>query len=195
MGFDGQGCLIHLDLHEKRHGPHGLIAGTTGSGKSEFIVTYILSLSVSYAPDEVSFVLIDYKGGGLAGVFQNKHVTLPHLAGVITNLDGSEIRRSLASIRSELRRRQEAFARAREVTGDAAMDIYAYLSLYRQGRIDEPMPHLFIIADEFAELRQQEPDFMAGLVSAARIGRSLGRSDPQGWWTSRSGRMHASRWR
>lgn len=174
VGVDGQGSLVYLDLHEKRHGPHGLIAGTTGSGKSEFIVTYILSLCVSYAPDEVSFVLIDYKGGGLAGAFQNKHVALPHLAGVITNLDGSEIRRSLASIRSELRRRQETFAQASEMTGDAAMDIYAYLSLYRQGRIDEPMPHLFIIADEFAELRQQEPDFMAELVSAARIGRSLG---------------------
>lgn len=174
IGIDAKGCVIRLDLHEKRHGPHGLIAGTTGSGKSEFIITYILSLCVSYAPDEVAFVLIDYKGGGLAGAFCNDELFLPHLAGVITNLDGAGIRRSLASIRSELRRRQKAFAMAKRATGELTMDIYLYLKLYRQGRIAEPMPHLFIVADEFAELRQQEPDFMAELVSAARIGRSLG---------------------
>lgn len=174
IGVDAKGGVLCLDLHERRHGPHGLVAGTTGSGKSELLITYILSLCVSYSPDEVAFVLIDYKGGGLAGAFRNQGLCLPHLAGVITNLDGPGIRRSLASIRSELRRRQATFAMARERTGELTMDIYSYLALYRLGRIEEPMPHLFIVADEFAELRQQEPDFMAELVSAARIGRSLG---------------------
>lgn len=164
----------YLDLHESVHGPHGLVAGTTGSGKSEFIITYILSLCANYAPDEVAFVLIDYKGGGLAGAFDNERYHLPHLAGTITNLDGSAIRRSLSSIQSELRRRQSLFNQARDITGEATIDIYKYLSFYRQGVLAEPLPHLFIVADEFAELKQQEPEFMDELISAARIGRSLG---------------------
>ncbi len=163
-----------LNLHEDYHGPHGLIAGTTGSGKSEFIITYVLSMAVNYSPEEVAFVLIDYKGGGLARAFENSRVTLPHLAGTITNLDGAAITRSLTSIQSELKRRQALFNAAREVTGGDNVDIYRYLDLYRQGQVKEPCPHLILIADEFAELKQQEPDFMDELISAARIGRSLG---------------------
>ena len=174
VGRDAQGEFSILNLHENVHGPHGLIAGTTGSGKSEFIITYILSLCVNYAPDEVAFVLIDYKGGGLAGAFDNERFVLPHLAGTITNLDGAAITRSLVSIKSELKRRQDMFNKARDITGEATVDIYKYLSYYRQGVLTEPLPHLFIVADEFAELKQQEPEFMEELISAARIGRSLG---------------------
>lgn len=174
IGRDASGEFATLNLHEKAHGPHGLIAGTTGSGKSEFIITYILSMCVNYAPDQVAFVLIDYKGGGLAGAFDNDRIRLPHLAGTITNLDGAAISRSLVSIKSELKRRQDAFNRARDITGEATMDIYKYLRYYRQGALKEPLPHLFIVADEFAELKQQEPEFMDELISAARIGRSLG---------------------
>ncbi len=174
VGVDERGETACLNLHEEEHGPHGLIAGTTGSGKSEFIITLVLSLAVNFAPDEVAFVLIDYKGGGLAGAFENGHHRLPHLAGSITNLGGNGIHRSLVSLRSELKRRQDRLNRARERTGEATMDIHKYLSLYRQGQVLEPMPHLFVVADEFAELKQQEPDFMEELVSAARIGRSLG---------------------
>ncbi|MBE6468387.1 MAG: FHA domain-containing protein [Coriobacteriaceae bacterium] len=174
VGVDAQGEPAVLNLHEKVHGPHGLIAGTTGSGKSEFIITYVLSLAVCYPPDQVAFVLIDYKGGGLAGAFDNERFRLPHLAGTITNLDGAAISRSLVSIKSELKRRQDAFNRAREVTGEATMDIYKYISYYLRGVLEDPIPHLFIVADEFAELKQQEPEFMDELMSAARIGRSLG---------------------
>ena len=174
VGLDAAGEHSILNLHENVHGPHGLIAGTTGSGKSEFIITYVLSMAVNYAPDEAAFVLIDYKGGGLAGAFDNERYRLPHLAGTITNLDGAAIARSLVSIKSELKRRQDAFNRAREITGEATMDIYKYLRAYRAGTLTEPLPHLFIVADEFAELKQQEPEFMDELISAARIGRSLG---------------------
>ena len=174
LGFDELGGHAMLNLHEKIHGPHGLIAGTTGSGKSEFIITYILSMCVNYAPDEAAFVLIDYKGGGLAGAFENERYHLPHLAGTITNLDGGAIQRSLVSIQSELKRRQDMFNKARDITGESTVDIYKYISYYRQGVLKEPLPHLFVIADEFAELKQQEPEFMDELVSAARIGRSLG---------------------
>ena len=84
IGIDPNGSPIYLDAHEKYHGPHGIIAGTTGSGKSEFIITYILSLAINYHPDDVTFILIDYKGGGLAGAFKKKNIQLPHLVGTIT---------------------------------------------------------------------------------------------------------------
>jgi len=165
-----------LDLHEKQHGPHGLIAGMTGSGKSEFIITYILSMAVNYSPEEVSFVLIDYKGGGLTGAFENKElgVKLPHIVGTITNLDKTEINRALSSIESELRRRQQKFNEVREKHKESTIDIYKYQKMYRDGLVDEPMPHLIIVSDEFAELKSQQPDFMDNLISTARIGRSLG---------------------
>jgi S-DNA-T family DNA segregation ATPase FtsK/SpoIIIE len=174
LGIDPQGELSMLDIHEDFHGPHGLVAGMTGSGKSETIITYILSLAVNFRPDEVSFVLIDYKGGGLAGAFDNDKARLPHLAGTITNLDGAAIARSLISINSELKRRQALFNTARDNAGLGTMDIYKYQELYRQGQVAEPCPHMLIISDEFAELKAQQPEFMDQLISAARIGRSLG---------------------
>ncbi len=176
IGVDASGNILTLDLHEKKHGPHGLIAGMTGSGKSEFIITYILSLAINYSPKEVQFVLIDYKGGGLAGAFENRKtgVKLPHLVGTITNLDKAEMSRTLVSIKSELQRRQKKFNEAKEYLNTGNIDIYKYQSLVREGTLKESMSHLFIICDEFAELKAQQPDFMDELVSAARIGRSLG---------------------
>jgi len=176
VGIDEQGELFKLDLHEKAHGPHGLVAGMTGSGKSEWIITYILSMAINYSPEEVQFVLIDYKGGGLALTFDNREtgVKLPHVVGTLTNLDVVEMKRSLASINSELKRRQNMFKEAREKLNESSMDIYKYQELYRAGKLDEPMSHLFIISDEFAELKSQQPEFMDELISTARIGRSLG---------------------
>lgn len=176
IGVDTMGELFYLDLHEKFQGPHGLVAGMTGSGKSEFIITYILSMAANYHPDEVAFILIDYKGGGLTGAFEDeeKGIKLPHLAGTITNLDGAAVKRSLISIQSELRRRQAIFNNARRVSNEGTMDIYKYQKLYRDKVVTEPVPHLFIISDEFAELKSQQPEFMEQLISTARIGRSLG---------------------
>ena len=176
VGVDKHHELFKLDLHEKFYGPHGLIAGMTGSGKSEFIITYILSMALNYHPYEVQFVLIDYKGGGLTGAFENKEtgIKLPHLAGTITNLDTIEMNRSLASIQSELRKRQRTFNVARDSLNESTIDIYKYQTLYRKGLVKEPVSHLFIISDEFAELKDQRPEFMDQLISTARIGRSLG---------------------
>ena len=176
IGLRSDGELFMLDLHEKFHGPHGLIAGMTGSGKSEFIITFILSMCLNFNPEEVSFVLIDYKGGGLTGAFENKlkGIKLPHLAGTITNLDKAEIKRSLSSIQSELKRRQELFNKAKAELNESTLDIYKYQQLYRNGLIKEPVSHLFIISDEFAELKSQQSEFMNELISTARIGRSLG---------------------
>ena len=164
IGQKAGGKPIYLDIHEKYHGPHGLVAGTTGSGKSETLQTYILSLAINYHPHEAAFILIDYKGGGMARSFEG----LPHLAGMITNLGGNATTRALLSINAEIRRRQRVFNEYK------IKHIDQYIELYRNGEADEPMPHLIIIADEFAELKKEQPEFVRALVSAARVGRSLG---------------------
>lgn len=164
IGYRGADTPLYLDIHEKYHGPHGLVAGTTGSGKSEMLQTYILSLALNYHPYEVSFILIDYKGGGMAGSFES----LPHIAGIITNLGGNQTNRALASINSEIKRRQAIFNEYK------LKHIDGYIELYRAGKAAQPMPHLLIIADEFAELKKEQPEFVRELVSASRVGRSLG---------------------
>lgn len=164
LGLRAKDDIVYLNLHEKAHGPHGLVAGTTGSGKSEIIQSYILSLAVYFHPYEVAFLLIDYKGGGMANLFKD----LPHLLGTITNLDGAQSLRALASIKAELKRRQRLF-------GEHDVNhINEYQKLFKMGEATEPMPHLYLISDEFAELKSEQPDFMKELVSTARIGRSLG---------------------
>ncbi|MBP2622162.1 type VII secretion protein EssC [Streptococcus panodentis] len=164
IGLRGKEDLVYLNLHEKAHGPHGLIAGTTGSGKSETIQSYILSLAVNFHPHDVAFLLIDYKGGGMANLFKN----LPHLLGTITNLDGAQSMRALASINAEIHRRERLF-REFEVN-----HINQYQKKYKNGEATEPLPHFFLISDEFAELKVNQPDFIKELVSIARVGRSLG---------------------
>ncbi|SDQ02826.1 DNA segregation ATPase FtsK/SpoIIIE, S-DNA-T family [Streptococcus equinus] len=172
LGLRGRDDIVELNLHERAHGPHGLVAGTTGSGKSEILQSYMLSLAVNFGPEDVGFLPIDFKGGGMANLFKG----LPHLMGVITNLDGAASARALASIKAELQKRQRLF----EAFG--VNHINGYTKLYKQGKTatdggkypTKPLPHLFLISDEFAELKANEPEFMSELVSAARIGRSLG---------------------
>lgn len=160
----GNGKEILLDLHEKAHGPHGLVAGTTGSGKSELLQSYILAMAMRYHPHEVAFVIIDFKGGGMANQFKE----LPHLVGSITNMEGRAVNRSLASIKAELMKRQRLFAEAN------VNNIDKYIEKYKHGEVSIPLPHLIIVVDEFAELKADQPEFMKELISAARIGRSLG---------------------
>ena len=158
--------IVSLNISDKGngHGPHGLVAGTTGSGKSEILQTYILSIATLFHPYDVGFVIIDFKGGGMA----NQFADLPHLIGTITNIDGREINRSLLSIKAELVKRQEMFSAA------GVNHINDYIKLFKAGKVTKPMPHLIMIVDEFAELKAEYPDFMKELISAARIGRTLG---------------------
>lgn len=153
-----------LDVHEKYHGPHGLIAGTTGSGKSETLQTYILSLAINFSPDDIGFFIIDYKGGGMANLFEK----LPHVIGQISNLSGNQVRRAMVSIKSENIRRQRIFNEY------GVNNINNYTRLYKNNEATLPIPHMFIIIDEFAELKREEPDFMRELISVAQVGRSLG---------------------
>lgn len=164
IGVKEKNERIYLDLHEDAHGPHGLVAGTTGSGKSETLQTYILSTAITYHPYEVGFVIIDFKGGGMANQFED----LPHLIGAITDMDGKEIDRSLLSIKAELDKRKRLFSEAN------VSKIDQYIELFKSGVAKTPLPHLIIVVDEFAELKADQPEFMQELISAARIGRSLG---------------------
>ncbi|MFP4697787.1 MAG: type VII secretion protein EssC [Eubacteriales bacterium] len=166
IGAKPGGALFNLDMHETGCGPHGLVAGTTGSGKSELLQSIIISLAINYHPHDIAFVLIDYKGGGMADVFEG----MPHLVGTITNLGGNQTTRALLSIKSELLRRQRVFSEY----GVNNIDKYQKLYYKKKDSKMPAIPHLIMIADEFAELKQDQPEFMKELVSTARVGRSLG---------------------
>lgn len=163
IGVRANGESFLFDIHEKKHGPHGLVAGMTGSGKSEMVQTWILSMAMNFAPEDVSFVLIDFKGTGLILPFRN----LPHLAGTISDLDTS-IGRNLIALENELTRRKALLDQ------HGVNNIAAYKKLYSEGKANEPLSYLFIVIDEFAEFKVQYPEFMTVVNRVFAIGRTLG---------------------
>ena len=163
IGMMAGGRIFSLDAYETGHGPHGLVAGTTGAGKSELVQSWLLSMAVNYHPHDVAFVLVDYKGGGMSGQFGN----LPHVIGEITNI-GSGIERAFQSLEGENERREILFNRY------GVSDIKQYHKLYRRGEATEILPQLVIVVDEFAIMKKEKPDSIARLIKIATVGRSLG---------------------
>ncbi|SEN07629.1 FtsK/SpoIIIE domain-containing protein [Actinacidiphila rubida] len=148
----------------RKDGPHGLIAGTTGSGKSELLQTIVASLAVANTPEAMTFVLVDYKGGS---AFKDC-VQLPHTVGMVTDLDAHLVERALESLGAELKRREHILAEA------GAKDIEDYTDFLKRTPELKPMPRLLIVIDEFASMVRELPDFVTGLVNIAQRGRSLG---------------------
>lgn len=156
----GQGTEGPTVIDLRRHGPHALVGGTTGAGKSEFLQSWIMSLAAHVSPDRLTFLLVDYKGGAAFA----ECVDLPHTVGLVTDLSPHLVRRALTSLRAELRYREELLAE------HGAKDL---ATMERRSDPAAP-PTLVIVVDEFAALATEVPEFVDGVVDVAQRGRSLG---------------------
>ena len=157
IGLTADG-VVEIDL--VRDGPHALIAGTTGSGKSELLRTLVVSMAARSSPDELTFVLVDYKGGSTFDACAD----LPHTVGLVTDLDDRLAERALTSLDAEIRRRERLL---RDVAADN-------LDAYRVAKPGSPLPRLVVVIDEFAAMAAELPGFVSALVGVAQRGRSLG---------------------
>ncbi len=171
IGVGPAGSLVLLDLKESAFGgmgPHGLVVGATGSGKSEMLRTLVASLVVNHPPEQLALLLVDFKGGATFADTDR----LPHSAGLITNLadDDGLVLRFREAMYGELTRRQQLLKDAGNLP-----NLHAYEQARASGRTDlEPLPHLLVIIDEFSELLTAHPDFAELFVAIGRIGRSIG---------------------
>ena len=163
IGLDENGEQVMFDIHEKAHGVHGLIVGGTGSGKTSVIQSWIASMACKYSPEDVNFVLVDFKGTSLVEPFWK----LPHLSCFTSNQD-PDVGRKLLAVKSELMRRQELMSRY------GCLDLISYRKL-REKRPDMPsVPFLILVVDEFANFRTEHPEFIEPLDQLFQQGRSLG---------------------
>ncbi|MDO9379925.1 MAG: type VII secretion protein EccCa [Nocardioidaceae bacterium] len=170
IGVGGNGTTVMIDLKESAHGgmgPHGLVVGATGSGKSEMLRTLVSSLVVGHGPDRLALMLVDFKGGATFASMDE----IPHIAGMITNLqdDLTLVDRMRDALFGEMQRRQEILKQAGNLP-----NVTAYQDRIDAGEDLDPLPHLLVIVDEFSELLTAKPDFAELFVAIGRIGRSIG---------------------
>ncbi|WP_436525674.1 type VII secretion protein EccCa [Actinoplanes sp. HUAS TT8] len=170
IGVTPEGLPVELDLKESAQdgmGPHGLLIGATGSGKSELLRTLVLALAGTHSSESLNFVLIDFKGGATFASLDR----LPHTAALITNLSDELplVDRMAEAIDGELIRRQEVLRKAGNFAG-----LPDYERARAAGATLPPLPSLFVIVDEFAELLLHKPDFIEMFLQIGRVGRSLG---------------------
>lgn len=156
----GQGASDAMALDLRTQGPHALVGGTTGAGKSEFLQAWVLAMAAAHSPDRVTFLFVDYKGGSAFA----DCVELPHCVGLVTDLSPHLVRRALTSLRAELQQREHLLNRKK------AKDL---LELEKRQDPECP-PALVLVIDEFAALASEMPEFVDGVVDIAQRGRSLG---------------------
>ena len=170
IGVKENGDIFEFDVFEKAMGPHGIAAGTSGSGKSEMLTTWLLSLALNFSPDDINIALIEFKGNDLSNILHN----LPHIAGIVSNLnDPSTIIRGLKSLKGEKDRRMRLFEQSDFLSSKSIFAYQKYQKAHPEAGL-EPLPYLIIVIDEFAELVTQYPEFNDEIVSIARVGRSVG---------------------
>lgn len=165
--------ILAFDLHESHQGPHGLIGGSTGSGKSELIISLLLSLVIRYSPDYLNIILIDYKGGGIKESLSYNGKSVPHIIAAINNLENDVLERLIVAIERECKHRQLLFKELANKSSSSIMNIDEYNETNRDYGL-EKIAHLLIVVDEFAELKKENPLIIKQLISFSRIGRSLG---------------------
>ncbi len=170
IGIRADGEPLIVDVKESAAGgmgPHGIVVGATGSGKSELLRSLVTSLAVTHDPETLNFVLVDFKGGASFADLAE----LPHVSGMITNLEGEQslVERMYATISGEMERRQVMLR-----NGGNLDNIRQYQAKRQAERTMEPMPYLMIIVDEFGELIANKPEFLELFIAIGRIGRSLG---------------------